>query len=104
MHGYRATATQRTRSVRNAAIWTVTNDGHEVLAGDLLMHRGLIKAIGNVPLSIIRQLELGNVNLEIIDAHGAWVTLGILDLYSLIGVGSAPELLDGRFLCYCTYR
>jgi imidazolonepropionase-like amidohydrolase len=87
----------------NATIWTATNDGHEVLAGDLLMHRGLIKAIGNVPLPMIQQLELGNVNLEIeiINAHGAWVTLGIVDLHSHIGVGSAPEL-DGRFLCYCT--
>jgi hypothetical protein len=65
------------------------------------MHRGLIKAIGNVSLSMIQQLELGNVNLEIIHAHGA--CLGILDLHSLIGVGGAPELLDGRFLCYCTY-
>jgi imidazolonepropionase-like amidohydrolase len=66
------------------------------------MHRGLIKAIGNIPLSMIQQLELGNVNLEIIDAHGAWVTPGIVDLHSHIGVGSAPEL-DGRFLCYCIY-
>ncbi|KIK32466.1 hypothetical protein CY34DRAFT_101461, partial [Suillus luteus UH-Slu-Lm8-n1] len=80
--------------VRNATIWTAANDGHEVLAGDLLMHRGLIKAIGNVPLSMIQQLELGSVNLEIIDAHGAWVTPGIVDLHSHIGVGSAPEL-DG---------
>lgn len=87
--------------VRNATIWTAANDGHEVLTGDLLMHRGLIKAIGNVPLSMIQQLELGSVNLEIIDAHGAWVTPGIVDLHSHIGVGSAPEL-DGRFLCYCT--
>ncbi|KAG2337258.1 hypothetical protein BDR05DRAFT_970469 [Suillus weaverae] len=80
--------------VRNATIWTAANDGHEVLTGDLLMHRGLVKAIGDVPLSMIQQLELENVNLEIVDAHGAWVTPGIVDLHSHIGVGSAPEL-DG---------
>ncbi|KAG1742005.1 hypothetical protein EDB19DRAFT_1703499 [Suillus lakei] len=80
--------------VRNATIWTAANDGHEILTGDLLMHRGLVKAIGNVPLSIIQQLELEVVNLEIVDAHGAWVTPGIVDLHSHIGVGSAPEL-DG---------
>ncbi|KAG2742359.1 hypothetical protein P692DRAFT_20879650 [Suillus brevipes Sb2] len=80
--------------VRNATIWTAANDGLEVLTGNLLMHRGLIKAIGNIPLSMIQQLELGNVNLEVIDAHGAWVTPGIVDLHSHIGVGSAPEL-DG---------
>ncbi|KAG1827620.1 uncharacterized protein BJ212DRAFT_1256353 [Suillus subaureus] len=80
--------------VRNATIWTAANDGHEVLTGDLLMHRGLVKAIGDVPLSMIQQLELENVNLEIVDVHGAWVTPGIVDLHSHIGVGSAPEL-DG---------
>ncbi|KAG1849280.1 hypothetical protein DFJ58DRAFT_795038 [Suillus subalutaceus] len=68
------------------------NDGHEVLTGDLLMHRGLIKAIGDVPLSLIRQLELNNRKLEVIDAHGAWVTPGIVDLHSHIGVGSLPQL------------
>ncbi|KAG2130176.1 uncharacterized protein EDB93DRAFT_1323346 [Suillus bovinus] len=71
--------------VRNATIWTAANDGHEVISGDLLLHRGLIKAIGDVPLSMIRQ---GRV----VDAHGAWVTPGIVDLHSHIGVGSVPEL------------
>ncbi|KAG0708992.1 hypothetical protein DFH29DRAFT_821582 [Suillus ampliporus] len=78
--------------VRNATIWTAANDGHEVLTGDLLMHRGLIKAIGDVPLSLIQQLESENMNLKVVDAHGAWVTPGIVDLHSHIGVGSAPEL------------
>lgn len=78
--------------VRNATIWTAANDGHEVLTGDLLLHHGLIKAIGDVPLSLIRQLELKNKKLEVIDAHGAWVTPGIVDLHSHIGVGSVPEL------------
>ncbi|KAG1855024.1 hypothetical protein F4604DRAFT_1801268 [Suillus subluteus] len=78
--------------VRNATIWTAANNGHEVLTGDLLMHRGLIKAIGDVPLSLIRQLELNNRKLEVIDAHGAWVTPGIVDLHSHIGVGSLPQL------------
>lgn len=66
------------------------NDGHEVLTGDLLMHRGLIKAIVDVPLSLIRQVELKSRKLEVINAHGAWVTPGIVDLHSHIGVGSAP--------------
>ncbi|KAG2121914.1 hypothetical protein DEU56DRAFT_89089 [Suillus clintonianus] len=82
--------------VRNATIWTAANDGHEILTGDLLMHYGLIKAIGQVPLSMIQQLELENVNLEIVDAHGAWVTPGIVDLHSHIGVGSVPQLNGAR--------
>lgn len=87
--------------VRNATIWTAADNGHEVLTGDLLMHRGLIKAIGNVPLSLIRQVELNNTKLEVIDAHGAWVTPGIVDLHSHIGVGSAPQL-NGMIICYST--
>lgn len=82
--------------VRNATIWTAANDGHEVLTGDLLMHHGLIKAIGDVPLSLIRQIESKNKKLEIIDAQGAWVTPGIVDLHSHIGVGSVPELNGAR--------
>ncbi|KAG1765833.1 hypothetical protein EV702DRAFT_981291 [Suillus placidus] len=78
--------------VRNATIWTAAHDGHEVLTGDLLMHRSLIKAIGDVPLSLIRQVELKSRKLEVINAHGAWVTPGIVDLHSHIGVVSAPQL------------
>ena len=85
--------------LRNATIWTAANDGYEALAGDLLMHRGLIKVVGDVPISLLQELESESVNLEVIDAHGAWVTPGIVDLHSHIGVGSVPEL-DGEFLCY----
>ncbi|KAG2046505.1 hypothetical protein BDR06DRAFT_985564 [Suillus hirtellus] len=80
--------------VRNTTIWTATNDGHKVLTGDLLMHHSVVKVISDVPLSMIQQLKSENMNLEIVDAHGAWVTPGIVDLHSHIGVGSAPEL-DG---------
>lgn len=82
--------------VRNATIWTAANGGYEVLTGDLLMHRGLIKAVGDVPLSLLQELELESMNLEVVDAEGAWVTPGIVNLHSHIGVGSAPEL-DGNF-------
>ncbi|KAG2142813.1 uncharacterized protein EDB93DRAFT_1338417 [Suillus bovinus] len=82
--------------VRNATIWTAANDGHEVISGDLLLHRGLIKAIGDVTLSMIRQVESKNRKLEVVDAHGAWVTPGIVDLHSHIGVGSVPELNGAR--------
>ncbi|OAX43849.1 hypothetical protein K503DRAFT_765464 [Rhizopogon vinicolor AM-OR11-026] len=78
--------------VRNATIWTAANGGHEVLTGDLLMHRGLIKAVGDVPLTLLDELELESTDLEVVDANGAWVTPGIVDLHSHIGVGSAPEL------------
>jgi hypothetical protein len=82
--------------VCNATIWTAANGGYEILTGDLLMHRGLIKAVGDVPFSLFQELESGSMNLEVVDAEGAWVTPGIVDLHSHIGVGSAPEL-EGKF-------
>ncbi|OAX33578.1 hypothetical protein K503DRAFT_700202 [Rhizopogon vinicolor AM-OR11-026] len=78
--------------VRNATIWTAADGGNEVLTGDLLMHHGLIKAVGDVPLSLLQELELENMGLEVVDADGAWVTPGIVDLHSHIGVGSVPNL------------
>ncbi|KAG1735280.1 uncharacterized protein EDB91DRAFT_1295475 [Suillus paluster] len=53
---------------------------------------GLIKAIGDGPLSLIQQLKSENVKLEVVDAHGAWVTPEIVDLHSHISVESAPKL------------
>jgi len=81
--------------VRNATIWTAANNGYEVLTGDLLMHRGLIKAIGDVPFSLLEGFQSESMSLEVIEADGAWVTPGIVDLHSHIGVGSVPEL-DGK--------
>ncbi|OJA11255.1 hypothetical protein AZE42_05686 [Rhizopogon vesiculosus] len=78
--------------VRNATIWTAADGGNEVLTGNLLMHHGLIKDVGDVPLSRLQELELENMGLEVVDADGAWVTPGIVDLHSHIGVGSVPNL------------
>ncbi|KIJ09655.1 hypothetical protein PAXINDRAFT_87177, partial [Paxillus involutus ATCC 200175] len=75
--------------IRNATIWTSGHNGTEVVEGDLLLHKGLIKAVGNVPLRLLQGLQL-----QVVDAQGAWVTPGIVDLHSHLGVGSAPEL-DG---------
>ena len=73
--------------IRNATIWTSGNNGTEVIHGDLLLLGGLIRAIGAVSPSIIEGLDI-----EAVDANGAWVTPGIVDLHSHLGVGSAPEL------------
>jgi imidazolonepropionase-like amidohydrolase len=88
--------------VRNATIWTAANGGYEVLTGDLFMHHGLIKAVGDVPLSLLQELELESMGLEVVDADGAWVTPWIVDLHSHIGIGSVP-MLNGNFVCRFTY-
>ena len=59
--------------IRNATMWTGAQDGQEIVFGDLLMDRGVIKAMGYVPGDMIRRTK----NLTIVDAKGAWVTPGL---------------------------
>ncbi|KAI6157316.1 hypothetical protein BKA82DRAFT_4055541 [Pisolithus tinctorius] len=72
--------------IRNATIWTGGNGGSEIVAGDILLDRGLIQQIGP-------QLDDPEDAL-FIDAQGAWVTPGIVDVHSHHGVMSSP-LLSG---------
>lgn len=76
--------------IRNATIWTSGYNGTEIIQGDLLLLKGLIRAVGSVAPSLVSGLDI-----EVMDVNGAWVTPGIVDLHSHLGVGSAPEL-DGK--------
>lgn len=58
--------------LKNATIWTGRSSGTEVIQGDLLLHKGIIKAVGDVILSDLPCCEA----VEVIDLHGAWVTPG----------------------------
>ena len=91
---------------KNASIWTGRNSGNEVVAGDLLIDMGLIKAIGFVEDTTLAEYK----DLVVIDAEGAWITPGyvvpnlitisylikpftsIVDLHSHLGVDSSPHL------------
>ncbi|KIY67487.1 composite domain of metallo-dependent hydrolase [Cylindrobasidium torrendii FP15055 ss-10] len=73
--------------IKNATIWTGGVDGHEVITGDILLDRGLIQGVGQLELSSYSEL------VEY-DAQGAWVTPGLFDLHSHVGVYSLPRL-DG---------
>jgi len=57
---------------KNASIWTGRVSGNEVVAGDLLIDRGLIKAIGLIEDSALAEYK----DLVVIDAEGAWITPG----------------------------
>ncbi|KAG9004989.1 hypothetical protein FRB90_010626, partial [Tulasnella sp. 427] len=57
--------------------------------GDILLEGGLIKAVGSVSKKLLA--DLGS-NLVQVDVNGAWVTPGIFDLHSHLGVASVPEL------------
>ncbi|KAJ7116354.1 hypothetical protein C8R44DRAFT_792267 [Mycena epipterygia] len=80
-----------TRSVlvKNATIWTGRADGYEVLKGDIYMDGGIIVAAGVVKKSLLDLHEH-----DVVDAQGAWVTPGIIDMHSHLAVEPSP-LLEG---------
>lgn len=57
--------------IRNATIWTGLDDGEEVIRGDILIDKGLIKKIGTVDLRSYH-------DVEVLDAAGAWVSPGFV--------------------------
>ena len=58
--------------LKNASIWTGDSSGTEVIHGDLLLDKGLIKAVGNIAQSKLHGCD----DLRIINLQGAWVTPG----------------------------
>ncbi|KAF9029564.1 composite domain of metallo-dependent hydrolase [Hymenopellis radicata] len=76
--------------IKNATIWTGGVDGLEVIKRDLLLARGLIQQVGSISASALEQYS----DLVEYDAEGAWVSPGIFDLHSHMGVSSLP-VLDG---------
>ncbi|KXN92662.1 hypothetical protein AN958_11763, partial [Leucoagaricus sp. SymC.cos] len=75
--------------IRNAKIRTGHDDGKEV-HGDMLLDRGLVVEVGNVSKKDLDDLK----HIRAVDAKGRWVTAGLVDLHSHIGVESVPHL-DG---------
>ncbi|CCM02332.1 uncharacterized protein FIBRA_04424 [Fibroporia radiculosa] len=74
--------------IRNATLWTGARNGTEIVYGDVYMDRGIVKGIGYIP----QALYAGVGDVEVIDAGRAWVTPGLVDLHSHVGVFSAPFL------------
>ncbi|KAJ6572056.1 carbohydrate esterase family 9 protein [Mycena capillaripes] len=66
--------------IRNATIWTGLDDGNEVIHGDILIDKGLIKKVGTVDLR-------SRANVKVLDVAGAWVSPGFT-----CGMYPAPAL------------
>ncbi|KAJ7600764.1 carbohydrate esterase family 9 protein [Mycena floridula] len=73
--------------IKNATIWTGGDQGNEIVMGDILLHNGIIKGVGRIQASAKFGSELVTV-----DAAGRWVTPGLVDLHSHLGVDSSPAL------------
>ncbi|TFK55529.1 composite domain of metallo-dependent hydrolase [Heliocybe sulcata] len=74
--------------IRNARIWTGINNGTDIVYGDVLLDQGIVKAVGKVPRSLYAPLE----NITVVDAKGAWVTPGLVDLHSHVGLLPLPSM------------
>lgn len=72
--------------IANASLWTGGDNGNEVVHGDILLDRGIIKAVGTIPKSVLGTYR----NIDHVNAEHAWVTPGIVDIHSHIGVDSIP--------------
>ncbi|KAI0340770.1 hypothetical protein BDW22DRAFT_1359586 [Trametopsis cervina] len=72
--------------IKNANIWTGARNGTETVVGDVLLSGGVIKGIGYIPSYVLDDLT----DLVTVEADGAWVTPGLVDLHSHVGMLSAP--------------
>ncbi|KAF5378365.1 hypothetical protein D9615_008768 [Tricholomella constricta] len=78
--------------IQNAHIWTGTNNGTEIIYGDILLDNGLIVALGHIPRDLLVKVKATYKTIETVDARGKWITPGLVDLHSHIGLSSAPYL------------
>jgi len=75
--------------IRNANIWTGNRNGTEIIRADILLDKGIIKSIGHLRGTSIKTY---GEELEVVDVKGAWVTPGLVDIHSHIGIESSPTL------------
>ena len=80
--------------IRNCLIFTGKDNGTEVIHGDILLDKGIIKGLGKISGRVIDNTP----NLTIINANRAWVTPGLIDLHSHVGLLSAPITAGGGCL------
>ncbi|KZT52271.1 carbohydrate esterase family 9 protein [Calocera cornea HHB12733] len=69
----------------NGTIWL---GGDRSVVGELYMDGGVIRAIGYVP----KELYENEPGVVVVNAQGSWVTPGLVDLHSHLGVYSSPSL------------
>jgi imidazolonepropionase-like amidohydrolase len=75
----------RTIAIVHARIWTADAKGTRFDDGTLVLHNGRVSAVGDARLVV-------PPDAEIIDAGGRFVTPGLIDAHSHLGVYASPEL------------
>ncbi|KAI0776137.1 composite domain of metallo-dependent hydrolase [Trametes elegans] len=71
--------------IKNVTLWTGARNGTEIVYGDILLDKGLVRGIGYIPEALYNDDDT-----DVVDAHGGWVTPGLVDMNTYLGVLSAP--------------
>jgi hypothetical protein len=82
--------------IRNCLIFTGRDNGTDVVRGDILLEKGIIRTIGEIADSLIKATP----NLTVVDANGAWVTPGLGQLlltFNFMLSGFDDFILSSRF-------
>ncbi|KAF5358954.1 hypothetical protein D9758_004746 [Tetrapyrgos nigripes] len=75
--------------IKNATIWTGEKNGTNVINGSLWLANGIVMSMGeNLPRDLMEKEE----NLTVVEAEGRWVTPGLVDINSHLGVFSLPAM------------
>ncbi|CUA74661.1 DNA-directed RNA polymerase II subunit RPB1-B [Rhizoctonia solani] len=69
--------------------WEPGDHGNEVVLGDILLDKGMTKAVGRAPSALLNAIRN---KLVVKNVEGAWVSPAINDMHSHLGVYSVPEL------------
>ncbi|KAJ8586253.1 hypothetical protein M405DRAFT_365287 [Rhizopogon salebrosus TDB-379] len=79
--------------IRNASIWTGNEEQYEILQGDILLDKGIIKILGHASQNQINKFK----DLVTLDAGGSWLTPGYArtpsDKTSVLALFSNPACL-----------
>ncbi|KAH7888764.1 composite domain of metallo-dependent hydrolase [Phlebopus sp. FC_14] len=78
----------RATLLKNASVWTGDPSTYELYNADILVDKGMIKFIGQAPQRLLARYK----DLVTVEVDGRWVTPGIVDLHSHLGVDSSPSL------------
>ncbi|KAI0638507.1 composite domain of metallo-dependent hydrolase [Trametes polyzona] len=73
--------------IKNVTLWTGARNGTEVVYGDIFLDNGLVRGIGYIPEALYEDRDT-----DVVDAHGGWVTPGLVDMHTHLGVLSMPVM------------
>ena len=79
--------------IKNAIIFTGNGNGTDVIRGDILLDKGIIKGIGEIS----GRFNDNTPNLTIVNANGAWVTPGLGKISLFLHCLHFPRFLINGF-------